>query len=550
MRRKNIKTMVGIRAVVALIFVFVYSILITVNLFAIKDTQQRSSQSNRLLETIQSAEVAHYKWSSGLSNALYAGTEFTGSIDPTSCVLGQWVYGEANTDDKEVLALREQIEPLHKELHESASKVLDMFKDDPETAQKYYQSTILSNLTTLVGLLDEVVVDVTEQSELCAEEMQSSIHVMQIVAGVCFFILLACLISLVIYVMQYVVKPIIYITDQTKPLKDGQLELELDYSANNEMGDLASTIKDSLHLIHKYVMDINRIMGLLSKGNFDVKTSETFIGDFKSIEEAIDSFTNEISGAFNNINQAERQVSGNAEQLSSSAQSLAQGATEQASAVQEMYATLDELSKTAEKNVQDAAEAQENARLTGEQVTISSEQMENMVAAMTDITEASQEIGKIIATIENIAFQTNILALNAAVEAARAGTAGKGFAVVSSEVRSLASRSDQAAKATKELIENSVQAAERGSRIVGEVSETLTKTLDLVVNSNSTIGTIAEAIRGEAVSIAQVTEGISQISDVVQTNSASSEESAAVSTELFNQVRLLREQTAKFKLKK
>ena len=180
---------------------------------------------------------------------------------------------------------------------------------------------------------------------------------------------------------------------------------------------------------------------------------------------------------------------------------------------------------------------------------MSSEQMKNMVEAMNDITQASQQIGKIIATIEDIAFQTNILALNAAVEAARAGTAGKGFAVVSSEVRSLASRSDQAAKATKELIENSVQAAERGSHIVDEVSETLTKTLELVMKSNSTIGTIAEAVRGEAVSIAQVTEGIGQISDVVQTNSASSEESAAVSSELFSQVRLLQEQTNKFKLR-
>lgn len=548
--RKNIKTMVGIRAVIALIFVFVYSILITVNIFAIKGTEKRSFQSNVLLETIQNAEVGHYKWSSGLSNALHAGTEFTGSLDPTACVLGQWVYGEAETDDAEVLALRDQMEPLHKELHESAGKVLEMLKSDPEAAQKYYQDTIQSNLTTLVGLMDEVVADVTEQSETYAEEMESAIRTMQIVSGICFFLVLICLISLVRYVMESVVKPILYITKQTRPLQDGQLELELEYNANNEIGDLASTVKQSMHLIHRYITDINRIMGLLSDGNFNVSTSEPFIGDFKSIEDSIDSFTGRISGAFNNINQAERQVSGNAEQLSSSAQSLAQGATEQASAVQELYATLDELSKTAERNVKDASEAQENARLTGEQVTVSSEQMGHMVAAMADITEASHEIGKIIATIENIAFQTNILALNAAVEAARAGTAGKGFAVVSSEVRSLASRSDQAAKATKELIGNSVQAAERGSRIVGEVSETLTKTLDLVVRSNSTIGTIAEAIRGEAVSIAQVTEGISQISDVVQTNSASSEESAAVSTELFTQVRLLREQTEKFKLKK
>lgn len=547
--RKGIKTMVGIRVFFALVSVLMYSILITVNIYAIKDTQKKSIEANTLLSTIQSAEVAHYKWSGGLSNALYAGAEFTGSMDPTSCVLGQWVYGSEKLEDSKVLALRDQIEPLHKELHESASYVLELLKTDPQAAQEYYQKTIQGNLSTLVGLLDEVVTEVTAQNDVCKADMQQTIHVMQVISGICFVLVLGCLASLVQYVLARIIKPIIHITERTKPLQEGKLELELEHKENNEMGDLVITIKDSMQLIQKYVMDINRIMSMLSSGNFDVHTSEAYIGDFKSIEESIDSFTRTISGAFGNINQAERQVSGHAEQLSSSAQSLAQGATQQASAVEELYATLDELSKNAEKNVRDAMEAQENARLTGEQVTVSSEQMKQMVAAMGDITQASQQIGKIIATIEDIAFQTNILALNAAVEAARAGTAGKGFAVVSSEVRTLASRSDQAAKATKELIENSVQAAERGSQIVSEVSETLTKTLELVVKSNSTIGTIAEAVRGEAASIAQVTEGISQISDVVQTNSASSEESAAVSSELFNQVRILQDQTRKFKLR-
>ena len=175
--------------------------------------------------------------------------------------------------------------------------------------------------------------------------------------------------------------------------------------------------------------------------------------------------------------------------------------------------------------------------------------MEHMVSAMADIADASEQIGKIIATIENIAFQTNILALNAAVEAARAGTAGKGFAVVADEVRNLASKSDEAAKATKDLIVNSIQATQRGTKIVGEVSDSLKRTQELVVQSNDAIATIAEAIKEEAGSLAQVSEGIGQISSVVQTNSASSEESAAVSSELFEQVHVLEDETKRFKLK-
>jgi methyl-accepting chemotaxis protein len=547
--RKSIKTMVGIRVIAALASVLLFSVMITVNIIRIDRTQERSIQASAVLDRALTAEVAHYKWASNLSNALYAGTEFTGSKDPTTCVLGQWLYGEAGMDDATIDQLRSQLEPLHKELHESAQYVLDLMADSPTQAQSYYQETIQGNLATLVGLLDQVVDRGSTLKDESSASMALTIKIMHGTSIVGLALALICLVSLVLYVLKHIVAPILTITQCSEPLQQGRLDFSIPYSADNELGDLALALKKSMSQIHSYVEDINRIMQELSQGNFDVGTSAEYIGDFRTIEQSISSFTVTISDALAQINQAEHKVSDNAEQLSSGAQALAQGATEQASAVQQLYATLDDLSKSAEHNVQSASSAQENARLTGEQVTLSGEQMKQMVAAMVDITDASQEIGKIIKTIEDIAFQTNILSLNAAVEAARAGEAGKGFAVVSSEVRSLATQSDQAAKATKELIENSVQAAERGSKIVDEVSKTLERTLELVVRSNNAIGEIAEAVHSEAESIAQVTEGIGQISSVVQTNSASSEESAAVSTELFEQVRLLQEQIRRFHLK-
>ncbi len=547
--RKSIKTMVGIRVIAALASVLLFSVMITVNIIRMDHTQERSIQASAVLDRALTAEVAHYKWASNLSNALYAGTEFTGSKDPTTCVLGQWLYGEAGMDDDTIDQLRSQLEPLHKELHESAQYVLDLMADSPTQAQSYYQETIQGNLATLVGLLDQVVDRGSTLKDESSASMALTIKIMHGTSIVGLALALICLVSLVLYVLKHIVAPILTITQCSEPLQQGRLDFSIPYSADNELGDLALALKKSMSQIHSYVEDINRIMQELSQGNFDVGTSAEYIGDFRTIEQSISSFTVTISDALAQINQAEHKVSDNAEQLSSGAQALAQGATEQASAVQQLYATLDDLSKSAEHNVQSASSAQENARLTGEQVTLSGEQMKQMVAAMVDITDASQEIGKIIKTIEDIAFQTNILSLNAAVEAARAGEAGKGFAVVSSEVRSLATQSDQAAKATKELIENSVQAAERGSKIVDEVSKTLERTLELVVRSNNAIGEIAEAVHSEAESIAQVTEGIGQISSVVQTNSASSEESAAVSTELFEQVRLLQEQIRRFHLK-
>lgn len=541
--------MVGIRIAVALFAVILFSVMMTINILRVDRTQTASIQANSLLDKAQRAEAAHYKWSGNLSNALYAGTEFTGSIDPTTCVLGQWLYGEAGADDAQILSLRSQLEPLHKELHESATEALDLLSANPQQAQAFYQETIQTNLNTLVGLLENVVERGTVLNDETKEEMEQTLVMMHITSIVGLSLSLIALISLVFYVLGKIVKPLILITKKSKPLQDGHLELEINYHTRDELGELAETLELSMERIGGYVNDINRMMGQLSAGNFDVQVSEPYIGDFRTIEESLTSFTRTMSSALANINGAQQKVSGGAAQLSSGAQALAQGATEQASAVEELYATLDELSKSAAQNVKVALDAQEDARLTGEQVTLSSQQMEEMVAAMHDISVSSQEIGKIIATIENIAFQTNILALNAAVEAARAGTAGKGFAVVSSEVRSLATQSDQAAKATKELIENSVQAVERGSRIVGEVSQTLNKTLELVMQSGETIGDIAKAVEREADSISQVTDGISQISSVVQTNSASSEESAAVSNELFEQVRFLQEQTKKFRLK-
>ena len=544
--RKSIKKNVWIRVAAAIGSAVLLAVVNGVGLYQVKGAQAESEAESAVLDRALKAEVAHYKWSANLSNALYEGTEFTGSKDPTTCILGQWVYGDLGTDDETILELRDKIEPLHAELHGSATEALGY---NSVKAQQFYQQTIQANLSTLVGYLDEVIERCETLKSESIANMNTSMNLMQGFAGLSCLLCLACLVSLVMYVFKHVVAPILMITERTRPLMDGKLDVVLEYHADDELGDLAKTLEGSLAIIRSYVEDINRIMGQLSEGSFDVHAAEPFIGDFRSIEQSIESFTEKMSMALSQITQAEHKVSGNAEQLSSGSQALAQGATEQASAVEELFATLDELSRTASRNVESAGAAQESARKARDQVTLSSEQMEQMVAAMRDITEASQKIGEIIKTIEDIAFQTNILALNAAVEAARAGSAGKGFAVVSSEVRSLAAASDRAAKATKDLIENSVAASERGRNIVDEVSATLRTTLDLVVRSSDQIGEIAKVVQGEAVTIAQVTEGVSQVSAVVQTNSASSEESAAVSAELFEQVRLLQDQTRRFKLK-
>lgn len=546
----SIKRSVSIRVICAVIMILLFSSMTTMNIMKIDRLQEKSILADSMLNQIQSAEAAHYKWSLNLSNALYAGSEFTGSMDHTSCVLGKWLYAEMELEDESVEKLRSEIEVLHKELHGSAATALDLYANEASEAQEYYQGTIQPNLANLVSLLDEVVERGEALTADYTSRMNGTISFMHISTALCLVLALVSLISLVLYVQKQVIKPMISITMKARPLKEGHLSLEFDYHSQNELGELVQTLEESMGRIQKYVGDIDRIMGELAQGNFDVNTSVRYIGDFRSIEEALNNFTDSISRAMGGIIQAQQNVSAHAESLSGSAQTLAQGATDQAGAVEELYATVDELSGSAARNAEAISDARNNAGLTSEQVKLSSAQMEKMVAAMGDISQASQQIGRIIATIEEIASQTNLLALNATVEAARVGEIGKGFAVVASEVGLLASKSDEAVKATKALIDNSVRATEHGSQIVEEVFTSLRQAQELVLQSDASIHSIAEAIELEAETLAQVTLGIGQISDVVQSNSASSQESAAVSVELFEQVHLLEEETKRFQLKK
>ncbi|MBD5103476.1 MAG: hypothetical protein HDT47_01255 [Ruminococcaceae bacterium] len=547
--KKSIKKIVLIRIAFALASILLFSFLTTYNILRIEHTQNEAVAVHETQMKAQKAEAAHYRWTINLSEALFSNAEFTGSTDYTSCVLGQWLYGDAGTDDSEILELRSQMEPLHKELHQSAVTALEMLESDPEGVYSYYNETIQGTLTTLVGLLNRVIELSNDINTNTEETLDSTIKLMHGTTVVCLVFALICLISLIVYILKKIVKPIVRITENTRPLKECRLDIDLSYNVDDELGQLTDALRTSLKVINNYVTDINHIMGQLSAGNFKVATFTNYIGDFSTIQESIESFTSTISGVMGEISQAGHRISGHAGQLSENSQSVAQGATEQASSVEELYATLDSLSKSADQNVEVAAKAKEHANLTEEQVNICSGQSQEMVSAMGDISKTSEQIGQIIATIENIAFQTNILALNAAVEAARAGEAGRGFAVVAEEVRTLASQSDQAAKATKQLIDNCVSAAAKGLQIVDAVSESLQRTMDLVSQSNSDIATITSVVDDEAESIKQVTIGIEQISTVTQTNSANSEEAAAVSSELFSESRLLQEQLDKFQLK-
>ena len=331
----------------------------------------------------------------------------------------------------------------------------------------------------------------------------------------------------------------------------GKLDIPVDYESKNELGDMCNALRSSQDTLSAVIEDICYLLGEMANGNFDVRSRATdkYVGALSAVLESIRKINHNLSDTLAQIDLSAEQVSSGSEQVSTGAQALAQGATEQASAVEELSATITEISNGAKKNAENGETAMRQSQESGNLVLESAKYMKEMVEAMGSISQSSQEIGRIISTIENIAFQTNILALNAAVEAARAGSAGKGFAVVADEVRNLATKSDQAAKATKELIDHSIESVQGGNEIVKKVSDALSKTVEASNLAMGSLQEITKAVEAEAESISQVTEGIDQISSVVQTNSATSEESAAASEELSSQASLMKELMAKFKLR-
>ena len=351
---------------------------------------------------------------------------------------------------------------------------------------------------------------------------------------------LALTVTLAIYITKALTKPISEIEEAAKKMSAGDLEVSISYVSEDELGSLSESMRTLTHNFKGIIQDMGMGLSALGNGDFSVdsKAKELYVGEFAQLATSMYQIIDKLSSVLGQINQS-----------ASGSQALSQGATEQASSVEELAATINEISNQVKSNAENAHNVNKLADDVGLKMTESNQQMQTMIEAMKEISSSSSEIGKIIKTIEDIAFQTNILALNAAVEAARAGEAGKGFAVVADEVRNLASKSAEASKNTAALIESSILAVEKGTKIADETAHTLLESVEGAQKVTRTIDQISRASEEQASSISQITQGIDQISNVVQTNSATAEESAAASEELSGQAQILKGLISQFKLK-
>ena len=364
--------------------------------------------------------------------------------------------------------------------------------------------------------------------------------------------LVTLVITLVLLYFKIVKKlsPISYINSGLMEMSKGNLKVDILYQNDDEIGEMANSMRLCVKTISTYISEIDRIMNAFSSGDLTVRSDIDFKGDFCSIKIAIEGFINKLVYLLSNITDSADQVFNSSEQVSNGSQALAQGATEQASSIEELAATINEISEQIKNTAENAQTTKIQTEAVSTALNTCNIQMHEMVETMEKINESSAQISGIIKTIEDIAFQTNILALNAAVEAARAGTAGKGFAVVADEVRNLASKTANASKMTSELIETSLGAVEKGTKVVNETSESLIEVINDTKEAAGLVNQISNATEEQSNAISQINLGVEQISNVVQTTSSTAEASASASRELSKQSDTLHKLVEQFILEK
>lgn len=337
----------------------------------------------------------------------------------------------------------------------------------------------------------------------------------------------------------------------SEKLAQGDLEsVEINYSSANELGALADNIRTLVSFQKKIISDLVNMLDNLSKGNFTIRTqsADAYVGNYESLLRSLRTLRIQMNDTLVQINQSAEQVACGSDQVSNGAQALAQGSTEQASSMEELSATVQDISVAIKSAAEHSDEAHGEMEQAAQALMECNGQMQDMLNAMQEIDEKSTQIGKIMKTIEDIAFQTNILALNAAVEAARAGGAGKGFAVVADEVRSLAARSADASKESAVLIEDSMMAVKKGSDLAKQTAESLVEVVSRADRTNVAVESVTAETEKLSSAVIEVTESFDQISSVIQTNSATAEESAAASEELSGQAQMMKNLVGRFKL--
>lgn len=436
---------------------------------------------------------------------------------------------------EELRPYRDEVADLLREKRNG--EAFQLYKSDYEPRARLLRSA-------LTELADQTLVEANEYLDKSRQVEKVMIVVLLSMGGVLILVVFGVWYG----ITQSITVPVRKIQNAAKDVSEGHLGTVLDYQAQDELGQLAASIRDTVSTLSIYISEMEKTLTAIGEGKLNYSSELTFKGDFLAVNKAMDRISQILRSSMQQINNSAEQVAGGAEQMSNGAQILSQGASEQASSIEELAVSINDISESVSQNAEHAVKSSELADQVGNQVLDSNQQMREMVGAIEEIKQNSKEISGIVKEIEDIAFQTNILALNASVEAARAGEAGKGFSVVANEVRRLASKTTDASKATADLIYRNAQTVQEGMAAANETARSMMQVVDGMQAVTAMVERISDTSVQQADAVVQIRKSIEQISDIVQGNSATSEESAAASEELSAQAQLLKSLVEKFEI--
>lgn len=459
----------------------------------------------------------------------------------------QFLMTNYSGDKSEITDLQNKMAKMDAVLEEYAAICL---RNDVSAAYKLYKAEIVDLLVDITDSVEEII---DQANSFATSTHDESMDVAKKTIVVLLIIGIASILAGIL-LSTYITKSITSVIDQleraARKMSDGDFEVEIPYQSRDEMGRLSESMRTTIHNLKAVIRDTGYVLHELAGGNLTVRTKleDNYKGELRPILLAMRKLRDDLNSTMRNIVHVSDQVGAGSDQVSNGAQALAQGATEQAASVEELAATINDVGRQVDSTADHAKTAKNENMQSHEQIQICSQHMDGLMNAMANIEAKSQEIGKVIKSIEDIAFQTNILALNAAVEAARAGEAGMGFAVVADEVRSLAGKSAEASKNTAVLIEDTISAVNEGASLSQATGQSLQAVVESAEKVLEVVTQIASAAEEQAGSVAQITMAIDQISSVVQTNAATSQQSAAASEELSAQAQTLKELISMFTL--
>ncbi|MEA4973645.1 MAG: methyl-accepting chemotaxis protein [Candidatus Metalachnospira sp.] len=429
------------------------------------------------------------------------------------------------------------------------SKILSVrTEQNVQSAYTLFVSQYLPEFEDLDNVIEQLSTDLSNDAneQLLGAQNSKNLAFIILIAyvGVSFVITIIAVLT----IRKSIIDPISEIEHVYTELSKGNMQIEINYDSNDELGTMAKLIKKTNNMQNVVFADLIEKFTLMSEGDMRIKIDKDYIGDFAVIKNAIEATAESLNSTLITILNASENVSEGSEQVASGAQALAAGSSEQAASIEVLTAAVEKIAVHAENNSNNVKTATEFVSQADKGIKLSNEYMDQLTESMSNISSSSSQIANITKVIEDIAFQTNILALNAAIEAARAGEAGKGFAVVADEVRNLAAKSADAAKQTEEIIQHSNDTVNEGTRLTAQTANVLREVIEKANLVNVSIVKIEEATFEQTAAIEKIKQGLSQVSAVVQTNAATAEENSATSEEMSAQAVTLRSEIEKFKL--